>query len=119
HEPVRRGHGAAGSRAAPPETGEGVMIGVAWIASEWLVRFEWSVVAWFIVVNGWYLLLLVSATLEMRRHARAVTGRGGRTPGSPLLPSVSVLAPLSDEQGTAIETVAALLALHYPNLEVV
>lgn len=95
------------------------MIGVAWIASEWLVRFEWSVVAWFIVVNGWYLLLLVSATLEMRRHARAVTGRGGRTPGSPLLPSVSVLAPLSDEQGTAIETVAALLALHYPNLEVV
>jgi cellulose synthase/poly-beta-1,6-N-acetylglucosamine synthase-like glycosyltransferase len=93
---------------------------LASLAAAALVRFEWAVIAFFLVVNAWYLLLLGSATLEMRRHANGARGRpGSRATGSRLLPTISVLAPHRDEESKAVEAVAALLALQYPNLEVV
>jgi cellulose synthase/poly-beta-1,6-N-acetylglucosamine synthase-like glycosyltransferase len=86
---------------------------------EALVQFEWAVLAYFAVVNGWTLMLLVGATLEMRRHAGLQRDERWRLPGSPLAPSITVLAPVRNEMESVIDRVAALLALHHRNLEVV
>lgn len=36
--------------------------------SDMLSALEWAVLGYFLLVNGFYLLLLGCATLEMRRH---------------------------------------------------
>ena len=38
------------------------------IVSEILVKGQLAVLVFFLAVNGWYLVLLVSSLLEMRRH---------------------------------------------------
>ena len=90
------------------------------IATLVLVRLEWAILVYFLVVNGWYLLLLVSAAREMREHVLLARGQARwKILGSPVAPGISVLAPAYDEAATIGESVRALLALHYPNLEVV
>lgn len=90
------------------------------IASLILVRLEWAILIYFLVVNGWYLLLLLSAALEMREYVLQARGQARwKILGSRVAPSISVLAPGYNEAATIAESVRALLALHYPNLEVV
>jgi cellulose synthase/poly-beta-1,6-N-acetylglucosamine synthase-like glycosyltransferase len=90
------------------------------VASLFLVRLEWAILVYFLVVNGWYLLLLVSAALEMREYVLLTRGQARwKMLGSRVAPSISVLAPAYNEAATIGESVRALLALHYPNLEVV
>jgi cellulose synthase/poly-beta-1,6-N-acetylglucosamine synthase-like glycosyltransferase/tetratricopeptide (TPR) repeat protein len=85
-----------------------------------LVRFEWLVLGYFLLVNGWYLILLVSAVLEMRRHANLTYGQNRwKVLSSPVAPSISILAPAHNEAATIVESLSALLTLQYPNLEVV
>lgn len=91
-------------------------------AGEALVAFEIAVLAWFVIANLWSLGLMVGATLEMRQLASLAGGPiRSRLLASPLAPSISVLAPLDplETAEDALERVAALLALHYPNLEIV
>ncbi len=91
-----------------------------WLGDIALVRFEWAVLAYFALANIWYLILLAGATKEMRNLAGLSIGHArARLPRSPLAPSISLLVPLRDAVGTAVDRVAALLALHYPGLEVV
>lgn len=93
---------------------------LAALAGSLLIGFEWWVLAYFALANLWYLVLLGSATLEMRQLASESRGTArARLLGSPLAPSISVLAPVRNERDTAVERVSALLSLHYPNLEVV
>jgi cellulose synthase/poly-beta-1,6-N-acetylglucosamine synthase-like glycosyltransferase len=85
-----------------------------------LVHLEWAILCYFLVVNGFYLVLLVSAALEMRSHVRAIRGESRwRVLGSAAAPRISVIAPAYNEEATIGESVPALLALFYPNLEVV
>ena len=88
---------------------------------EWvLVRMEWAILVYFLAVNGTYLVLLVSACLEMRSHRLLVRGEGRwRVLGSNVAPSISMLAPAYNEEATIVESLRSLLALQYPNLEVV
>jgi hypothetical protein len=37
-------------------------------AGQLLIWGQFVVLVYFLVVNGWYMLLLVSSLLEMRRH---------------------------------------------------
>ena len=37
-------------------------------------QFSWAVLAYFVIVNGFYLVLLVSASWELREHAFEVAG---------------------------------------------
>jgi cellulose synthase/poly-beta-1,6-N-acetylglucosamine synthase-like glycosyltransferase len=93
---------------------------LAEIATLVLVRLEWAVLVYFLVVNGWYLVLLVSAAREMREHVLLARGQARwKILGSPVAPGISVLAPAYNEAATIGESVRALLALHYPHLEVV
>ncbi len=85
-----------------------------------LVRMEWAIFAYFLLVNGFYLVLLVSASLEMRAHRRLSRAEGNwRVLGSDLAPTISMLAPAYNEEATIAESLRSLLALHYPNLELV
>lgn len=81
---------------------------------------EWTAVVFFLFVNGWYLALLGAAVLEMLNYRRLSRyENASRLLGSPLTPSISVIAPAHNEDATIVETLQALFGLHYPNLEVV
>lgn len=85
-----------------------------------LWRMEVLILLYFLLVNGWYLLLLASAAAEMRIHLWASRGQARwRLLGSRAAPAVSMLAPAYGEEATIAESVRALLALYYPSLEVV
>jgi cellulose synthase/poly-beta-1,6-N-acetylglucosamine synthase-like glycosyltransferase len=85
-----------------------------------LNRFEYVILVYFVFVNGWYLALMVSAMLEMRRHASLTSGQSRwKVLSSPLAPSISLIAPAFNEESTIVESLSALLTLQYPNLEVV
>jgi cellulose synthase/poly-beta-1,6-N-acetylglucosamine synthase-like glycosyltransferase len=95
---------------------------LAWldIATLLLVRLEWSILVYFALVNSAYALLFVSACWEMIQHARQVRGESWwRMLGSRVAPRISMLAPAYNEAATIGESVQGLLALYYPNLEVV
>jgi cellulose synthase/poly-beta-1,6-N-acetylglucosamine synthase-like glycosyltransferase len=90
------------------------------IAQLILVRLELAILVYFLLVNGWYVLLLSSAVAEMRRYVRTSRGQARwRMLGSRAAPRISMLAPAYGEEATIGESVRALLALYYPNLEVV
>lgn len=85
-----------------------------------LVRMEWAILCYFLVVNGFYLVLLAAAGLEMRRHLLYSRGESRwRVLGSAVAPRISMLAPAYNEAATIRESLRSLLALHYPGLEVV
>jgi len=85
-----------------------------------LIRAELLILAYFLAVNGWYLILLVSAFLEMRRHLLIVAGESRwRLLSSELSPTISMLAPAYNEEATIEQSLRALLALQYQRLEVI
>jgi len=85
-----------------------------------LVDMEWAILAYFLLVNTFYAVLLGAASCEMVRHVRSVRGEArSRLLGSPAVPKVSILAPAHNEEATIVDSVGALLSLNYPNLEVV
>lgn len=85
-----------------------------------IVWLESAILFYFLGVNGFYLLLLVGAGVEMWVHTHGVRGEDRRgVLSSPVAPRISVLAPAYNEAATIEESVRALLALEYPDLEVV
>ncbi|HET6231861.1 MAG TPA: glycosyltransferase [Longimicrobiaceae bacterium] len=85
-----------------------------------LVRLETAILVYFLAVNLWYAVLLVSASLEMRLHSLHSRGQARwKMLGSRASPTISMLAPAYGEEATIAESVRALLALYYPNLEIV
>lgn len=93
----------------------------AWaLAHAVLVNLEWAILVYFLVVNGWYAILLASAALDLRGHLLRIREESHwRVLGSRMAPRISVLAPAYNEAATICESVRALLTLYYPNLEVV
>jgi cellulose synthase/poly-beta-1,6-N-acetylglucosamine synthase-like glycosyltransferase len=90
------------------------------VANEILVRGQVFVLAYFFAVNGWYLVLLVSAFLEMRRHKILIANESRHLLlSSTLSPRISILAPAYNEEATIEASLRALLALEYPRLEVI
>lgn len=85
-----------------------------------LVRLEWSILFYFVAVNTFYAVLLVSAARELRSHLLSVRGENRlRVLGSPLAPHISILAPAYNEEATIEDSIKALLSIYYPNLEVI
>ena len=85
-----------------------------------LVGFEWFVLVYFVAVNARYLMLFISAMLEVREHkASEWYEPEAKMLSSELAPRVSILAPAYNEETTVTQSVRALLTLSYPNLEVV
>jgi cellulose synthase/poly-beta-1,6-N-acetylglucosamine synthase-like glycosyltransferase len=85
-----------------------------------LVKGQFVVLVYFLIVNGWYMLLLVSSLLEMRRHMLLIADESRHLLlSSTLSPTISILAPAFNEESTIEASLRALLALQYPNLEVI
>ena len=111
---------ATGTVAASATTSASWSTSMLQILAGVLVRAEWLVLLYFLAVNGWYVVLLVSAALELRHHALLVAGESRwRLIGSAMSPTVSIVAPAYNESATVVESLRALLALHYARLEVV
>lgn len=88
--------------------------------SEILVRFEWFILGYFVLVNGFYGVQLVTAAVMLYLHnARTWRESGWRLLASDVAPTISILAPAYNEERSIVESVRALLALHYQNLEII
>lgn len=88
--------------------------------SDLLQTLGLATIAFLMVVNGFYILLLGCAALEMRRHILQVREETHwRVLRSRVAPTVSMLVPAFNESETIVGSVRALLTLHYANLEVV
>ena len=90
------------------------------IVDQILIRGQLVVLLYFLAVNGWYLILLVSSLLELRRHMLLITDESRHLLlSSTLSPTISILAPAYNEEATIETSLRALLALQYPSLEVI
>src|SRR6478609_8661222 len=90
------------------------------IVSQVLLKGQFAVLVYFLAVNGWYLVLLVSSLLELRRHMLLIADESRHLLlSSTLSPTISILAPAYNEEATIEGSLRALLALQYPNLEVI
>lgn len=88
--------------------------------TQFLVKGQFAVLLYFVAVNGWYLVLLVSSLLELRRHMLLIADESRHLLlSSTLSPTISILAPAYNEEATIEVSLRALLALHYPSLEVI
>ena len=93
---------------------------LASVMNQILLKGQFLVLVYFLGVNGWYLVLLVSSLLEMRRHMLLIADESRHLLlSSTLSPRISILAPAFNEEATIEVSLRALLALQYPNLEVI
>ena len=77
-------------------------------------------VAFFAVVNGFYLVSFVAAAVDLLTRARETRAESrARVLSSELAPRISVLVPAHNEERTLVESVRATLTMQYPDLEVV
>lgn len=76
--------------------------------------------AWVVIVTLLQLMMVISAIVELRRlRQRDRHQVWRRVLSSPLAPKISVLVPAYNEEVTVCDTVTGLLAMSYPNLEIV
>jgi cellulose synthase/poly-beta-1,6-N-acetylglucosamine synthase-like glycosyltransferase len=81
---------------------------------------NYAVLAYFVALGLFYLVLYVSAALEMRRYLREIRAEKHREIlSSELAPSISMLVPAHNEEASIKESVRALLTVAYANLEIV
>src|SRR5439155_12408281 len=115
---VRRRHVAAGTGSSG---GSGRMNEtMAALVNQLLLKGQLAVLAYFLAVNGWYLVLLVSSLLELRRHMELITDESRHLLlSSAFSPTISILAPAYNEEATIETSLRALLALQYPGLELI
>jgi cellulose synthase/poly-beta-1,6-N-acetylglucosamine synthase-like glycosyltransferase len=85
-----------------------------------LTTLQWAILAYFLIVNAFLILLLTLAAVDLRRQRLDVWQEGRwRLLGSDVAPVISILAPAHNEEATVSESVRSLLTLRYPSLEVV
>jgi len=85
-----------------------------------LVVEQWAVLAYFLAVNGFLVVVLVASGLEMRSHLLESWYESRlRLLSSAAAPTITLLAPAYNEALTVSESLRSLLTLRYPKLEVV
>ncbi|WP_252976014.1 glycosyltransferase family 2 protein [Janibacter melonis] len=78
------------------------------------------VLVYFLIINTSYLVLVVMSSLEFRRSMRQLPYAGREElVGSGLVPGVSVVAAMHNEEMGIRLAVQSMLALHYPRHEVI
>ncbi|HEX5533369.1 MAG TPA: glycosyltransferase [Actinomycetales bacterium] len=78
------------------------------------------VLAYFLLINTSYLVLIAVAAVEFARHLRRARFAGlEEAAASPLTQPVSVLVPAYNEELGIVSSVRAMLSLRYPEHEVV
>jgi cellulose synthase/poly-beta-1,6-N-acetylglucosamine synthase-like glycosyltransferase len=91
----------------------------AFIASV-LTWFEVGVLVYFLIINSLYLWFAGFAYVALVRYRRRWTPRElGAVMRSPATPGISVIVPAFNEQAGIVPTVRSLLALNYPQFEII
>ena len=84
------------------------------------LTFTWAIIVYSVVLAATHLLLLELAALDLRDTQRS---RRSEPPADlfalPLTPPMSVLVPAHNEEAGIIGSVRSLLALNYPEFEVI
>ena len=88
--------------------------------SMFAVIFEWTLLFYFVTLNSLYLLFVIVAFVELRRHRRRWTARDlDVIVRSPATPTISLIVPAYNEEATIGQSLRSLLLLNYPDYEVV
>lgn len=86
----------------------------------WLIAFNQFVILYYLYSAVHYLLLMVASMWSSAQHQRRLrTMSLQRIYSSPFTPPVTLLVPAYNEQASIVEAVRSLLALAYPELQVV
>ena len=80
---------------------------------------EMAIIGYVAAINTIYLVLMVLGYFAIRRDRSLSRSDHDALLRSPLLPSIAVLAPAYNESATCRESVRAMLALRYPQHEVI
>jgi len=87
---------------------------------EALLWVDHGIIAYFLVLNSFYALLLLLSIPEMMEHWRISDDDNlRRLLGSEVVPPISVLVPAYNEEAIIVASVLSFLTLEYPNHEVV
>jgi cellulose synthase/poly-beta-1,6-N-acetylglucosamine synthase-like glycosyltransferase len=85
-----------------------------------LMPATYVVLAYFVALGLFYIVLYVSAALDMRQYLRQVRAeKYSEILSSEIAPSISMLVPAHNEEASIKESVRALLTLTYPRLEII
>ncbi len=88
--------------------------------SQFMTAFDVGVLLYLIAINSCYLAFTVIAFFKLLDHRRRWTPREvAGLMRSPATPPISVIVPAFNEVLTVVESVRSLLALNYPQFEVV
>src|SRR5690349_23476617 len=92
---------------------------------QWFVSilsfYEYGIIVYLFTLSTIYFVLLLIGFFEMMRHRFAYrdSDENRVLEASPLVPPVSILAPAYNEAASIRESVRAMLALTYPQYEVI
>ncbi|MGB9950941.1 glycosyltransferase family 2 protein (plasmid) [Haloarcula marismortui] len=85
-----------------------------------LVLIGWVVLGYYILVNGVYLVVHVTALYGLRADIMKQTTRTlFQQFSSPFFPGVTVVVPAYNEEAVIVENVQSLLNLNYPETEII
>ncbi len=85
-----------------------------------LMPITYVVLVYFVALAVFYLVLYVSAALDMRQYLRQVRAeKYSAILSSEIAPSISMLVPAHNEEASIKESLRALLTVTYPQLEIV
>ena len=85
-----------------------------------LAKLSYVFFLYYLISNGVYLLLLLAALISTSKHRERLSARSlDLVTTSPFTPSISITCPARNEEASIIPSVEALLALDYPELDVI
>ena len=85
-----------------------------------MIAYVWFVSGFFVAFATVHTFVLVMAAIQLRRYSASVSATSlRRMLRSPLAPRISILVPAYNEVAGIVDSVRSLLALDYPQLEVI
>jgi cellulose synthase/poly-beta-1,6-N-acetylglucosamine synthase-like glycosyltransferase len=90
------------------------------LLSDFLLGFQVVIFIYFIVINGIYTFFTLISLKDIRLHAQTVTNQNIKNILSGIFyKPLSIVVPAYNEEETIVANIRSLLALHYPEFEVI